>query len=55
MGVLVGEPRAGGNGTVHGHGFTPDHVVHPTLAVVRAGRDEILAAALTLVQRLIAP
>jgi hypothetical protein len=81
VGVLVGEPSAGGNGnvsetevpggfafrftairasnldgsTVHGHGFTPDHVVHPTLAGVRAGRDEILAAGLTIVQRLIAP
>lgn len=33
---------------IQGRGITPDHVVHPTLAGVRAGRDEVLAAALEL-------
>lgn len=35
---------------LQGHGFAPDVVVHPTLAGVRAGRDEILEAALALVK-----
>lgn len=32
--------------TFHGRGIAPDVVVHPTLAGLRAGRDEILEAAL---------
>jgi hypothetical protein len=41
--------------TVHGHGFKPDHEVHPTLDGVRAGRDEILEAGLAVAKRLINP
>jgi hypothetical protein len=37
---------------LQGRGIMPDHVVHPTLAGVRAGRDEILEAALQLASRL---
>lgn len=31
---------------LHGHGITPDVVVHPTVTGVREGRDEILEAAI---------
>jgi hypothetical protein len=41
--------------TVHGHGLAPDHVVHPTLEGVRAGRDEILEAGVMLARRLQTP
>ena len=41
--------------TVHGHGFEPDHEVHPTLEGVRAGRDEILEAGVEVAKRLINP
>jgi hypothetical protein len=41
--------------TVHGHGFAPDHVVHPTLEGVRAGRDEILEAGVAVARRLQTP
>lgn len=34
--------------SLHGRGIQPDHVVHPTAAGVRAGRDEILDAAVAL-------
>jgi hypothetical protein len=38
--------------TVHGHGFAPDYVAHPTLEGVRAGRDEILEAGVVVARRL---
>lgn len=41
--------------TVQGHGFKPDHEVHPTLDGVRAGRDEILEAGVEVAKRLINP
>jgi Peptidase family S41 len=41
--------------TIQGHGITPDHIVHPTLDGVRAGRDEILEAGVTVAKGLIAP
>jgi hypothetical protein len=41
--------------TVHGHGFAPDYVVHPTLEGVRAGRDEILEAGVVVARRLQTP
>jgi hypothetical protein len=41
--------------TVHGHGFKPDHIVHPSLEGVRAGRDEILEAAITMAKGLVVP
>jgi hypothetical protein len=34
---------------IHGRGIAPDYVVHPTVAGVRAGRDEILEAALRVI------
>jgi len=34
---------------IHGRGIAPDHVVHPTLAGLRAGRDEILEAGLRVI------
>ncbi len=37
---------------LQGRGIVPDHVVHPTLEGVRAGRDEILDAALQLASQL---
>jgi C-terminal processing protease CtpA/Prc len=37
---------------LQGRGIVPDHVVHPTLEGVRAGRDEILDAALQLAAHL---
>jgi len=40
-------------GAVQGHGIIPDVIVHPTMQGVRAGRDEILEAAITLARRLI--
>jgi len=39
-------------GVLQGRGITPDVVVHPTLAGVRAGRDEVLEAALQLASHL---
>jgi hypothetical protein len=36
--------------TVHGHGIIPDHIVHPTLAAIVVGEDEILDAAVALVK-----
>jgi C-terminal processing protease CtpA/Prc len=36
--------------TVQGHGIIPDRIVHPTLGGIRAGRDEILEAAVRLAQ-----
>jgi hypothetical protein len=41
--------------TVQGHGFKPDHEIHPTLDGVRAGRDEILEAGVAVAKRLINP
>jgi C-terminal processing protease CtpA/Prc len=38
---------------LQGHGITPDMVVHPTLAGVRAGRDEVLETAVGIASRLI--
>jgi C-terminal processing protease CtpA/Prc len=37
--------------TIQGHGIVPDQVVHPTLEGIRAGRDEILEAAIATAQR----
>jgi hypothetical protein len=37
--------------TVQGRGITPDQVVHPSLEGIRAGRDEILEAAIAAAQR----
>jgi hypothetical protein len=36
---------------IQGKGIIPDHVVHPTLHGVRAGRDEVLMAAVTLAEK----
>lgn len=41
--------------TVHGHGFTPDYVVHPTFEGIRAGRDEILEAGVGFAKRIQTP
>jgi C-terminal processing protease CtpA/Prc len=41
--------------TIQGHGIVPDQVVHPTLDGIRAGRDEILEAAVAAAQRLAPP
>ena len=38
--------------TIQGRGITPHKVVHPTLEGIRAGRDELLEAALTAAQQL---
>jgi hypothetical protein len=38
--------------TIQGHGIVPDQVVHPTVAGIVAGRDEILEAAIATAQRL---
>jgi hypothetical protein len=46
--------RADGS-TIQGRGITPDQVVHPTLDGVRAGRDEVLEAAVAAALRLIGP
>jgi hypothetical protein len=40
--------------TVHGRGIAPDEVVKPTLEGVRAGRDEVLEAAINVAGKLIA-
>jgi hypothetical protein len=37
---------------IQGRGITPDHVVHPTVQGVRAGRDEVLIAAVELAAKL---
>lgn len=34
--------------TIQGHGIVPDHIVHPTIDGIRAGRDEVLEAAVSL-------
>jgi hypothetical protein len=39
---------------LQGHGITPDILVHPTLEGVRAGRDELLEAAVSQATKLIA-
>jgi hypothetical protein len=39
--------------TVQGHGFRPDHIVHPSLEGVQAGRDEILEAGIATAKQLI--
>lgn len=44
-------PLADGT-AIQGRGITPDRVVHPTLEGVRAGRDEVLAAAIELAGKL---
>jgi hypothetical protein len=44
-------PLADGT-AIQGHGIVLDHVVHPTLEGMSAGRDEILEAALTLASHL---
>jgi C-terminal processing protease CtpA/Prc len=41
--------------TIQGHGITPDQIVHPTLEGIRAGRDEILEAAIATAQWLAPP
>lgn len=41
--------------TVQGHGFDPDHVVHPSLEGVQAGRDEVLEVGLATAKQLIGP
>jgi C-terminal processing protease CtpA/Prc len=46
-------PFANG-GALQGRGIVPDVVVHPTLAGVLAGRDEILAAGIDVARKLIA-
>lgn len=46
-------PLADGT-ALQGRGIVPDEVVHPTLEGVRAGRDEILEAAMGLASRLVA-
>jgi hypothetical protein len=51
-GIRAGRPDGS---TVQGHGFKPDHEVHPTLDGVRAGRDEILEAGIAVARRLIDP
>jgi hypothetical protein len=40
---------------LHGHGIEPHELVQPTLAGIRAGRDEILEAAVALARRAISP
>jgi hypothetical protein len=39
--------------TVQGHGFRPDHIVHPSLGGIQAGRDEILEAGIATAKQLI--
>jgi C-terminal processing protease CtpA/Prc len=39
---------------LHGRGIVPDEVVHPTLEGIRAGRDEVLEAAIGVAHKLIA-
>jgi len=41
--------------TVQGHGIAPDQVVQPTIAGIRAGRDEVLKAGIAAAQRIVAP
>ena len=36
---------------IQGNGFVPDHLVHPTLQGVRAGRDDVLMAAVALAEK----
>ena len=36
---------------IQGKGITPDHPVHPTIQGVRAGRDEVLMAAVALTEK----
>ena len=36
---------------IQGKGIIPDHIVHPTLQGVRAGRDEVLMAAVALAEK----
>ncbi|HET9623292.1 MAG TPA: S41 family peptidase [Kofleriaceae bacterium] len=40
--------------TLQGHGFTPDHLVQPTLDGVAAGRDEVLQAGVEIARKMIA-
>jgi hypothetical protein len=51
-GMRAGNPDGS---TAQGRGFAPDQVIHPTLAGIRAGRDEILEVGIATVQRLITP
>jgi hypothetical protein len=37
--------------TIQGHGIVPDQIVHPTIEGIRAGRDELLEAALSLARQ----
>ena len=37
--------------TIQGKGIQPDRVVHPTIEGIRAGQDEVLAAAISLAQQ----
>jgi len=46
-------PLADGT-ALHGRGIVPDEVVHPTLEGIRAGRDEVLEAAIGVARKLIA-
>ena len=46
-------PLADGT-ALHGRGIIPDEVAHATLEGVRAGRDEVLEAAIGLARKLIA-
>jgi hypothetical protein len=36
---------------IQGKGITPDHLVHPTIQGVRAGKDEVLMAAVVLAEK----
>jgi C-terminal processing protease CtpA/Prc len=36
---------------IQGKGIIPDHLVHPTLQGVRAGRDEVLMAAVAFAEK----
>jgi Peptidase family S41 len=36
---------------IQGKGITPDHLVHPTIQGVRAGKDEVLMAAIVLAEK----
>lgn len=50
MRVALADGRA-----LQGIGIVPDQVVHPTLEGVRAGRDEVLEAAIATARRLMGP
>lgn len=49
LSIAVFDIRTGQGKRIEGTGFTPGHIVRPTLADQRAGRDPVLAAAEALV------